>query len=104
MNCDICSDGLLIPGMAFRYSPAQMTTLVDALGREPGLAVSALQMQVTKGRYRGDTTPWFANLQVGARHMTRDWRLCSRCALAISKVLDADTSLGIMVGAAHTGV
>lgn len=90
--------------MAIRYSPTQMITLVEALGREPGLAVSALQVQVTRGRYRNEGTPWFANLEVGTRHMTRDWRICNHCALAISQVLDADRSLGIMVGASRSGI
>jgi hypothetical protein len=104
MECDICSAAIPFPGMALRYSPAQMTTLVEALGREPGLAVSSLQMQVSKGRFESETTPWFANLVVGSRHMTRDWHLCGQCALAVSRVLDADASLAVMVGAAHMGV
>lgn len=104
MDCDICSGDIPFPGMALRYSIAQMTTLADALGREPGSAVSALQMQVTKGRYRYDAPPWYGNLQVGTRNMSRDWRLCSRCALAVSQVLDADASLALMVGAARSGM
>jgi hypothetical protein len=104
VDCDICSGAIPFPGMALRYSPAQMMTLADALGREPGLAVSALQMQVTKGRYHNEATPWFANLQVGTRHLTRDWRICSQCALAVSQVLNADASLGIMVGASRVGI
>jgi hypothetical protein len=104
VDCDICSDAIPFPGMALRYSPAQMTTLVEALGREPGLAVSALQMQVSRGRYRNETTPWFANLMVGTRHMTRDWHICGRCGLAVSQVLDADASLAVMVGASHLGI
>jgi hypothetical protein len=104
VDCDICSGPIPFPGMALRYSSSQMMTLVEALGREPGVAVSALQMQVSRGRYRNEGTPWFANLQVGTHHMTRDWRICNQCALAVSKVLDADRTLGIMVGAARSGM
>ena len=103
MDCDICSGPIAFPGMALRYSPAQMTTLVTALAREPGVAVSWLQMQVSKGRFATEASPWFANLEVGTRHMTRDWHLCDHCGLAVSKVLDADASLALMVGGSRSG-
>ncbi len=103
MNCDICNDVIFFPGMAFRYSVAQFETLADALGREPGWAVSNLHQQVDKGRYRTEGGPAFVHLQMGAHLAATDWHLCPTCALAVSKILDADRSLGIMVGTARPG-
>jgi hypothetical protein len=104
MNCEICNDSLFFPGMTTTYTVAQFQALADALGREPGWAVSSLQMQVAKGRFRTEEgDPAFVNLQMGAHLAASDWHLCSTCALAIGKILDADRLLGSMVGVGRLG-